>query len=35
MLDFNERDQVVGIEISELSKRTCNLELSEYLYPSA
>lgn len=35
VLDFNERNQVVGIEMLNLSKRTPNLDLSEFLFQSA
>ena len=39
VLDFNERNQVVGIEILNLSKRppgrTPNLDLREFQYPTA
>jgi len=35
VLDFNERNQVVGIEILNLSKRTPNLDLREFQYRTA
>lgn len=35
VLDFNERNQVVGIEILNLSKRTPNLDLREFQYQTA
>ncbi len=35
VLDFNERNQVVGIEMLNLSKRTPNLDLREFQYQTA
>ena len=35
VLDFDERNQVVGIEILNLSKRTPNLDLREFQYQTA
>jgi uncharacterized protein YuzE len=35
VLDFNERNQVVGIEVLNLSKRTPNLDLHEFQYQTA
>ena len=35
VLDFNERNQVVGIEMLNLSKRTPNLDLREFQYKAA
>ena len=35
VLDFNERNQVVGIEMLNLSQRTPNLDLREFLYQTA
>ena len=35
VLDFDERNQVVGIEVLNLSKRTPNLDLHEFQYQSA
>ena len=35
VLDFNERIQVVGIEMLDLSKRTPKLDLREFQYQTA
>ncbi|MCX5770830.1 MAG: DUF2283 domain-containing protein [Candidatus Hydrogenedentes bacterium] len=35
VLDFDERNQVVGIEILNLSKRTPNLDLREFQFQTA
>jgi uncharacterized protein YuzE len=35
VLDFDERNQVVGIEILNLSKRTPNLDLTEFQFQTA
>ena len=35
VLDFNECNEVVGIEILNLSKRVSNLDLREFQYQSA
>lgn len=35
VLDFDERNQVVGIEILNLSKRTPSLDLSEFQFQTA
>ena len=35
VLDFNERNQVVGIEMLNLSQRTPNLDLREFQYQTA
>jgi len=35
VLDFNERNQVVGIEMLNLSKRTPNLDLRELQFQAA
>jgi uncharacterized protein YuzE len=35
VLDFNERNQVVGIEMLKLSKRTPALDLREFQYQTA
>ena len=35
VLDFNEQNQVVGIEMLNLSKRTPNLDLHELQYQTA
>jgi uncharacterized protein YuzE len=35
VLDFNERNQVVGVEILHLSKRTPKLDLHELQYRAA
>ncbi|HUW59916.1 MAG TPA: DUF2283 domain-containing protein [Candidatus Bathyarchaeia archaeon] len=35
VLDFNERNQVVGIEMLNLSKRTPNLDLREFQFQTA
>ena len=35
VLDFNEHNQVVGIEMLNLSKRAPNLDLSEFQYLTA
>ncbi len=35
VLDFDEHNQVVGIEVLDLSKRTPNLDLSELHYQTA
>ena len=35
VLDFDERNQVVGIEILNLSKRTPNLDFREFQYQTA
>lgn len=35
VLDFNERNQVVGIEMLNLSRRTPNLDLREFQYLTA
>ena len=35
VLDFNERNQVVGIEMLNLSTRTPNLDLREFQYQTA
>lgn len=35
VLDFNERNQVVGIEMLNLSKRTPKLDLGELQYQTA
>lgn len=35
VLDFNERNQVVGIELLNLSKRTPRLDLGELQYKTA
>ena len=35
VLDFNEHNQVVGIEMLNLSKRAPNLDLTEFLYKTA
>ena len=35
VLDFDERNQVVGIEMLNLSKRTPNLDLREFQYQTA
>ncbi|MCX7044280.1 MAG: DUF2283 domain-containing protein [Candidatus Sumerlaeota bacterium] len=35
VLDFNERNQVVGIEMLNLSKRTPYLDLREFQYQTA
>ena len=35
VLDFNERNQVVGIEMLNLSKRTPNLDLHEFQFQTA
>jgi uncharacterized protein YuzE len=35
VLDFNERNQVVGIEMLNLSKRTPKLDLREFQYQTA
>jgi len=35
VLDFDEHNQLVGIEVLNLSKRTPNLDLGEFLYQSA
>ncbi len=35
VLDFDEHNQVVGVELLYLSKRTPNLNLQEFFYQSA
>ncbi len=35
VLDFNDRNQVVGIEMLNLSKRTPKLDLREFQYQTA
>lgn len=35
VLDYNESNQVVGIEMLHLSKRTPNLDLNEFKFQSA
>jgi len=35
VLDFNECNEVVGVEILNLSKRVSNLDLREFQYQSA
>ncbi len=35
VLDFNERNEVVGIEMLHLSKRASSIDLSDFQYQSA
>ncbi len=35
VLDFNERGEVVGVEMLNLSKRVSNVDLSEFQYQNA